>query len=64
MVELTTAMDDNQKKKKTQVELVIVELVMGAWCRQREELVRVVPKVEPMMVGREGSWWVEFWREY
>ena len=33
MVELTTAMGNNpKKKKKTQVELVIVELVMGAWC--------------------------------
>ena len=39
MVELTTVMDE--KKRKTQVELVIVELVMGAWCQQREELVRV-----------------------
>ena len=67
MVELTTTMDDNNKKKKKknpQVELVIVELVMGAWCRRREESVRVVPKVELMMGGREGPWWVEFWREY
>ena len=39
MVELMTAMDD-LKKKKTQVELVIVELVMGAWCQRREESVR------------------------
>ena len=42
MMELTTAMDNNpKKKKKTQVELVIVELVMGAWCQRREESVRV-----------------------
>ena len=38
MVELTTVMDE--KKRKTQVELVIVELVMGAWCQRREESVR------------------------
>ena len=64
MVELTMTMDDNKKeKRKTQMELVIVESVMDGTGKGRSWW-WVVPKVEQVMGVREGPWWAEFWREY
>ena len=66
MVESTTTMEDYREKKKkkhTQVESMIVEPMMGSASEGRIQR-WVVPKVLPMIDGREGPRWAEFSREY
>ena len=46
-----------------QVELMIVELVMGSIGEGRSQR-WVVPKLLPMIGGREGPQWAEFSREH
>ena len=52
-----------KKKKHTQVESMIVEPMMGSASEGRIQR-WVVPKVLPMIDGREGPRWAEFSREY
>ena len=52
-----------KKKKNTQVESMIVEPMMGSASEGRSQR-WVMPKVLPMIDGREGPRWAEFSREY
>ena len=68
MVEPMTIMED-YRGKNTQVEMVMSSVdkrekpVMGSTSEGRSRW-WVVPKVEPVIGRIEGSWCVEFWREY